>query len=438
MAAFAYAKKYEVNGICISPLRTGGTSGDNTVVLVNNEEEQIPMIQGTSIAGVLRSYLSKADAEALFGSSNSQNSTDQTSKVSVSDALFHEYHDHQFRPRLRMNRDTGAGENRKKFELAILDAGSAFSFTLLLKTDAYSPKLEEKLEQALGALNSGILTLGGQTSNGFGEVSLTVTSHSFDLRTSQGREDWLSNAKCSTPVELPKVQKPEGVILFCLDSVCPNFLIKSGSNKREALAKDAEKSRSVTSAMCRADGRYVLPASALKGVLRNRAEAIAAYKNASPDLEALFGRGNEGFDDNGKPGLLRVKEYTLEHPKSKTITRTRLDRFTGGVLNQSLFTEETLSDHIQICIEVAEENKNGCALLFYALRDLALGLYGFGSETSVGRGILQKKHSKLTIQKGNKHCVLTFDGKGTISGDTSFLTDWLNSLDHTDKENQHE
>jgi CRISPR/Cas system CSM-associated protein Csm3 (group 7 of RAMP superfamily) len=430
VASFTYAKQYHITAQCTSPLRTGDVSGDNSLIL--HTSEGIPMIQAASIAGVLRSWFKEESiSKELFGDSNDSGKEDQTSSVTVSDGIFQDTAT-IIRPRLRIDSRTGAGMNQHKFELTSVPPGAEFQFSLLLKTQGKNIVLETKLEEALSALNQGLLTLGGQHSNGFGQVKLTkILTHSYDLTTEQGRTDWLDDAKCQTPlVNLPDVCKDNEKVTFCLTGVSDHFLVKSGKTEKRIIQKnDKQQTQSVTSAMKNPDGSYVLPGSSLKGVLRSRVERIAAYKNVPNQVEALFGREAVGEDEDGLAGQLCVREFTMKNPKQQCITRTRLDKFTGGVMQKSLFTEETLSNKVQITLEVEKAEPEGYALLFYAFRDLAMGLYGFGSENGVGRGYFKPEHSKLTVQKGQQNCTFTFGANLKAAGNTGFIKNWLEALD---------
>lgn len=431
MASFTYAKKYKVTARCVSPLRTGGIGGDNDAVLLGSDG--IPMIQAASIAGVLRSWFTdEGIAKELFGDSNNSKGSDRTSKVTVYDGLFQENVETQLRPRLRINHSTGAGEDGHKFELRSIPAGAAFTFRLLLKTENGDKTSETQLEEALSALNSGFLTFGGQYSNGFGIVELeTVKIRSYDMTKAEDRMAWLTNEPCEYVLTLPDVKT--NLVTFKLTGTSDHFLVKSGTTyKREIKKNEQTVKQDVTDAMKNPDGSYVLPGSSLKGVLRGRVERIAAYKNVSDTVDTLFGREAKGTDDNGLPGQLRVREFTLSQSKEQIITRTRLDRFTGGVLQKSLFTEKTLSDQITITVEVRKSDAKGNALLFYALRDMAMGMYAFGSESSVGRGFLNKESCVLTVSEGEDVCTFTFANCMKSEGKTNFVAKWLRALDKKD------
>ena len=124
MARFNYAVYYLVEATCQTPLRTGGTEKS---VLCG--ADGLPMIQGGSIAGVLRSYLALEQGEEaarhLFGSSEGLGAD---SMLTVSDGRFQTKRTPQSRPRLRIDRKTGTGEDGKLFHTDGLPSGTTFSF----------------------------------------------------------------------------------------------------------------------------------------------------------------------------------------------------------------------------------------------------------------------------------------------------------------------
>ena len=66
---YTYAVRYEVEAICRTPLRTGGTDGDPETIL--ESWDGTALLQGSSLAGALRGWLAAADvgmAETLLGS----------------------------------------------------------------------------------------------------------------------------------------------------------------------------------------------------------------------------------------------------------------------------------------------------------------------------------------------------------------------------------
>lgn len=420
MAAFDYAVHYAVTATCVSPLRTGGTDGDVEMVLLGSDG--LPMVQGSSVAGMLRSWVSKhggkGDAERLFGSSRSGATGDRTSLVTVSDGVFEVNAASQLRPRLRMDGATGTGMDSQKFAMRSMATGSVFRFHLLLQTSGRDENAERLLEQALSALHSQHIGIGGQSANGFGLVELSVKRRSFDLTQAADRVAWLEDAEPTEPLELSSL--PSEAIAFTVTGSTSGVLVRSGQREKRG------DKNSVAMAIADAAGA-VLPGSSLKGLIRGRAEMIADFLNCPEAVTELFGT-------QGSAGLVRVQECRIEREKRRVITRTRISRFTGGVMEQKLFSEEPVSG--TVCIEAVVKPRNKekaidercLGLLFYALRDLAMGLYSIGSEGSIGRGCL--RDGVLTIADKGQSCTLRFaDNETACEGDTGFVERWLKSLE---------
>ena len=92
---YTYAVRYEVEALCRTPLRAGGTDSDPQTVL--ESWDGTALLQGSSLAGALRGWLAAADAgmaETLFGSQK------QAGHLMVSDGVFDRTAERHIRPRL--------------------------------------------------------------------------------------------------------------------------------------------------------------------------------------------------------------------------------------------------------------------------------------------------------------------------------------------------
>lgn len=435
MARFNYAVKYAVIATCLSPLRTGDAEGGVETVLLGSDG--MPMIQGSSIAGALRAWVehSRASegsdaARSLFGDSLDAGG-DGSSPLTVSDGTFKDFKT-QTRPRLRMNPQTGAGDGVGKFEMCSVETGSTFGFDLLLQTMGRDQEKEQMLEEALSALHSGLITLGGQSSNGFGRVRLEVKRRHFDLTRQKHRQVWLQDSGDSALLEL----KPMKIrtVTFTVTGTTSGVLVRSGRSEQVKDEQNEIIAENVNTAMKDAD-TYVLPGSSLKGVIRSRASLIADYLNCPEVVTELFGSGGDAEAEAGA-GRVRVRECRIKDVKKRVITRTRINRFTGGVMEKKLFSEEPVSGSISIQAEVLTRHpevltrdERCLGLLFYALRDFAMGLYGIGSEGSIGRGYI--RDGELKVVDADTRCTLRFkDGRSTCTeGDTAFVERWLRALE---------
>lgn len=412
-ATFFYAVRYWVEAQCRTPLRTGGADGDVEAVLTDSDGH--PFVQGSSLAGAMRSWIEGKNqlglTEALFGSQK------QAGHLMVSDARFSPETERSLRPRLRIDGATGSAAQGGKFDVAQVNAGSRFSFELTWLGDKQSSPELAAVEQSLSAMNQGIICLGAQKSNGFGRVSLSVGKYVYDMAQEQDRKAWLDDKICGKPLNLPEVKNVDRVI-FTLTGRADSLLVKAAAAKR----KDG---RTVTQNL-EENGRAVLPGSSIKGVVRARAELIVRSTGRPEELvEDLFGRGAKG-DDQGKLGRIRFEDVYMGAAQKQRISRIRINRFTGGVMRGGLFQEEPLCSEVTLEISAPADQPTGCALLLYTLRDLALGLYNLGSGGSIGRGYLQVSQIAVKTPSGGT-AALNFGSENgsTISDPDGVFAAWM-------------
>lgn len=415
---FTYAAVYQVQAVCRTPLRTGGADGDVEQVL--RRRDGVPFVQGTSLAGALRGCLEQgADASlagALFGSPK------QTGHLIVSDALFDRDGEQVTRPRLRIDPVSATGEDSGKFDVAHMGTGSKLAFTLVWQGTPEQKRELDATERLLGAMDAGIIRLGAQKSNGFGQLSLTVKRSLFDLTSPTDRKAWLDENWDGEPLKLPAVKDTRRV-LFTLTGRTGSILVKDASVLEERDGKTSTYTPNLLE-----NGQSVLPGSSIKGAVRGRAVYIAKMLGLGEDvINRFFGRTNKG-EDNGLPGQVWFEDAALSDHKRK-ISRIRIDRFTGGVQRQGLFTEEPLSSALTLRISAPEEPVP-CALLVYSLRDLGLGLYTLGSGWAIGRGKVDVEDIQITAPGGGR-AALRFDGRGKIVQDDpdGLLKSWLETLE---------
>ncbi len=444
-AAFTYAVRYKVHATCRTPLRTGGVDGDTELVLTNSKGR--PMIQGSSLAGAMRAWVQQthgaAMAETLFGTQK------RVGHLIVSDGTFNKDFEQSVRPRLKIDPKTGSAAEGQKFDLAQINAGASFHFTLTWLGQRDNKAERNALEATLSALNEGEIYLGGQKSSGFGKVELVVERWAYDMMQEQGRTEWLQveaneledvdkpKEDSENILELPALTKRPRVT-FTLTGTADSILVKSSAVE---YVMEGEKYVSYTPNLAErehplppksADGKKeqedrgtpILPSSSVKGAVRAQAERIAQRTGREALVEELFGRGSIETD-NGKAGRLRFEDVRLEEAQPQKITRIRINRFTGGVIRAGMFTEEPLTSKVTLTITAPADCKEGCALLLYALRDLGLGLYNLGSGGAIGRGYLHVE--KLTAECGGRTATLTFPEGGvcTVSDSDGLAAEWM-------------
>lgn len=421
-ARFTCAAVYEVDAVCRTPLRTGGPDGDVQQVL--RRRDGAAFVQGPSLAGALRGGLKdEVLARSLFGSQ------DQAGHLTVSDALFDRESDQLTRPRLRIDAGSATGDRGGKFDVAHMGTGSRLAFTLVWQGFPEQKSELEAVERLLGALDGGRIRLGAQKSNGFGQLGLQVRRRLFDLTDAADRRAWLDEDWSGVPLALPAGSET-GRVGFTVTGKTGSILVKTAP---VVTGGEDERGRTYTPNLSE-NGRAILPGSSIKGAVRARAEYIAKTLGLGQGLTGgYFGRGADG-EDNGLAGQVFFEDAVLSGQKKK-ISRIRIDRFTGGVQRQGLFTEEPLSSELTLRIS-APEDPVCCALLVYALRDLGLGLYDLGSGWAIGRGRVEVERIAVSAP-GGKQAALCFDGAGrpTAEDPDGLLKTWLDALEEVRHEN---
>lgn len=404
------AAVYRLRVRCLVPMHCGSGSGEAGEVMFHPVEKK-PFIQASGIAGALRDYVFHQDeerAKELFGWAGEEDGG-MKSRVFVTDGEFAPSSVNiECRPRVKINPETGSChvqrvkgrevDSGQKFEVEVVSAGAEFSFSLYLYQQGKG--LEVPLEQALAALHRGQIWLGGQKSNGCGLVELVSAEKAvYDLRSPKDRELWLEEEKEGEEIlpALCQMEEPEGsYICFRLTGKTQgNILVKASF--APGWGKDSPDFVNLKNYQ----GESILPGSSIKGVLRSQAEKIGAYLNLEKEVtEEIFGTAL-GDGREGRPGKARFYDSIIggktENDRASSQYRIHVDKFTGGVMYGSLFSEKPAYGNVELCIEAEESCRMGIALLLLALRDVGLGILPLGSEGSIGRGYLEG--DRLTLEK---------------------------------------
>lgn len=416
-ATFTNVVRYQVEAVCQTPLRIGGADGDTELVLRN--WQGLPMIQGTALAGALRSWLTEIGegdlADEIFGSKECGG------HLIVSDGIFEACTKSTIRPRLRIDGFSGSADPTGKFDMAHICTGAEFHFDLtLLCGDTASDEITA-VEQMLSALNSGEIQLGAQKANGFGRVSVSVKKQAYNLQNAEDRSAWLEDRENGQPLDLPSVKRRNRVV-FTLRGNTDSLLVKG------ATAEHSDKGSYIRN--IQEAGKPVIPGSAVKGAGRARISLIARQKGLPDSLvEELFGRQSQK-KDNGLAGKLRFEDVQMSSEYTQKITRIRINRFTGGVIQQGLFREEPVCSKLCLRVIVPAECHLGCGLLTYALRDLALGLYNLGSGDAIGRGRILVESIQIEAPDAEKaYIAFDADRNCKVTDPSGVIAGWMRELE---------
>lgn len=421
-AKFQYHKiiKYLVTAVCTEPLHIGSAMGDKEEVLVH-PVDNVPFIQATSIAGVFREYYKtvyKAEkTDNLFGSQNlkeNDNASEYGSKVKFGDGIFQKGKVKlELRPRVKIDPVSGTGDfatvkgtntaSGQKFNMEYIGAGAKFSFPIYL----YAEECQEELEDIFGAIQNENIVFGGQKSCGCGYIKIEqLKCKVFNMKEETDRSLWAMEEVLGEEEYEDKtaVLKPSNFTKNAYEIIVEGKTEGELLVKSIAVAGHGEEAPDVMN-MQNAAGDYIIPGSSFKGAVRNQMEKIASYLHKQEIIENTFGRKGQK-NKVGKVGNIRFFDTVVgekEVNDSAAISnRVHIDKFTGGVMYGSLFSQKNVSGKLKFKITIQDINEpdRTCGMLLLTLRDLAIGTMSVGGGYNIGKGIIDV--NKITVYSHKK------------------------------------
>lgn len=422
--------RYFVTAVCTEPLHIGSASGSKEEVLIHPVDD-VPFIQASSIAGVFREYYASTQGEdagrvdRLFGDrkhEENQNSAEYGSRVCFSDGYFSGCPVLELRPRVSINPKTGSCEtstvkgtdNRagQKFNMEYIGAGAEFTFYIYL----YEEDRQADVEGILAGLCGEQVQFGGQKSNGCGYIRIRkLKKLVFDMGKPQDRKRWVQEdglADEGTDI-LSQVEKAgkesrkrdAAYEIRVEGSTEGSMLVKSIAVPE--CGEGAPDSMNIRNA--RKD--YIVPGSSLKGAVRSQMERIAAYLGRKEIICDTFGYAGSTEGD-GQAGNIVFYDTVVgdreENDKAALSHRIHIDKFTGGVMDGSLFHEKNISGDLTFRISIQDKNQpdSTCGLLLLALRDMAIHMMSVGGGYNVGKGMIDVRKITVTDWKDEKEAVI--------------------------------
>lgn len=426
----------------------------------------LPCIPGESLAGILRHAIAGLEdpetddtCRNVFGYQDKGEG--DASRVRISYAHAHDQHDRPvpFRgaetndPVLAalqagVGRDhvrigmTGAVDDRGKFDVRLVPAGSRFTFEL-----AVSANSRLKLKDLVGELTHPGLRIGGKTRRGLGSFKIVrVKSAAFDL---SNKDDVKRLAQL--PVALEKAvsskvlgelkdwSRPQrGQWLQGKLTLTPigTWMIGGGIPTGNEPPKEGDKpwddvplSERRIQWSAQGQGRvesdkesqFLVPGSSVKGSLRHRTafhirrlrgEWLEANREYPVTEEEAFLFGDIRSKDGGVPGRVFISDlYLKQRPSYEALQHVSLDRFTQGPMDHLLFDELALgkaSLELEVAIQQSEDwDTNPVAqrareALALALEDLRIGRLSLGAGRGHGRfkgDNIQWEQNQSLVQK---------------------------------------
>lgn len=411
----------------------GDTDADTDLALLRDSVENKALLTGASIAGALRNYLRERQGgyDAIehfqtFGGKRGDEEGDQ-SPVIINDALSSHCIAAELRDGVKINSTTGTAADQAKYDLELLQAGTAFNLRFELLLDAQDNNESALIQefaialQGLENLESGKsseISIGMKKRRGFGRCHVEQWQvWDFDMTEEGDRLAWLTFDRIWTTHRKPPIEgkifdilQPQNVPVDQRDRLTiqatfdlnGSLLIRSGH-------AETGKAPDVVHLKSKRGNTFepVLSGTSLAGVLRHRAERIVKTLSnqtsdaPSPLIDEIFGMVDE-TSKKAKSSRLLVDETVIENTADLVQNRIAIDRFTGGAYHGALFDEQPVfggdESTVTVSLELRQPKKAEIGLLLLLLKDLWTSDLPVGGGSSIGRGRLRGKEATLTWQ----------------------------------------
>lgn len=356
------------------------------------------LLTGATLAGALRSYIAKRDADKtqyLFGDvyddpeqTGTVEKRSEESLVLVDDALSDQRPLTELRDGVAIDSTTRTAEDEKKYDIELLAAGTEFtlSFELLVRKKQTDTELIQLFALALDGLAQGHIRLGKRKRRGFGECRVTSWRvHRYDMQSAKGVCDWLNHSDQSKCLAGPDIFALLGVaplahpnLAFCLEATFwldGSLLIRSAPDSADSADAVHLHAKRITGNKKEADSSPILSGTSAAGALRARAlrivntvaatavqgdNTLTTGQGAHPVLRLvhiLFGYRPKDKQDKTPmwASRLQVDETHIQKPLSLVHTRVKIDRFTGGSFPGALFSNEPIwgAEETQIVLRLS-------------------------------------------------------------------------------------
>lgn len=461
--SFNVIEKYKLRCAAVTPLHIGTGEGEQGEILIHPVTDK-PFVQASGIAGALRNVSDTINGSAitdgLFGTSlreKSENKKEVESRAKICDGEFDASTlKLELRPRVSIDPKSGTvsastigGSGRSsghKFETEMIGRGAEFDVLMYLyhmSDDNYKTALENVLSE----IKAEHLQIGGQKSNGSGVLRLLSLKHiSFDMRIPGDRKQWSKEQRMDEPGhqglpkyedifnKLPKVENPfKAYEIEVVGRTEGTLLVKAASTM--AFGKGAADAENIRDSQ----GEYIIPGSSIKGAIRGRIRQLANMMDKTGVVTYLMGKEQEDAGKGAK-GIISVRDAIIGDQNSDVKTllqhRIHIDKFTGGVIQTGLFTEESVSGKIVIQIDVENRKEPDAALglLILTIRDLAAGAFNLGSGYSIGRGFIKVEKMHILSTRDGREAKIDFL-KSEIQDDNELISTGLQAVSEWQEQN---
>ena len=393
-------KYYKVSFNLSSPLILGSGFSAETDKDILKDAKGIPFIPASSIAGISQSAMQnlwakrglneacrQREQEKYFGYvSNDGENIQSHSKICFYDATIF-----KGTPYISVRDGVGLDEYKvarkgAKFDMEVLEPG--VTFVTYFEQNFYSEDEEDIIKDLATIWKNTQIYLGAKTMRGYGAIQeVQVWKKEFDFSKKDSVTEWLSFDMYADWNEDEEEITGFGVedgLLLELKQVGGISIRKYTTRVKEENEEAVPDSEQLT---IWNNGKEipVIPGSSWAGAFLHRMEELDPQEN----YEALFGVCKS--EEQHKKSVICFSESQIMGAKEKVLTRNAIDRFSGGAMDKSLFTEKTYyGGSTTLKISFSEKKaltENAARTLAACITDLHYGFLSVGGLTAVGRGL---------------------------------------------------
>ena len=384
-----------------SPLAVGSGEGkftDKDVIRYSNNEPYVP---GSSLAGVylneLQQDCNKSELDKYFGFVKKGSGEANSSKVLIYDAILKKDSEQKITKRDMVALDDfKTAKKGAKFDMEAVETGAEFE--AFVEQNFTENERVDYIEKIISLWESGRVYLGSKTMRGYGNVEMTdLRVKEFNLNVKEDCEKWLEfdmYKDCwGDPAGFTVNPAGKRIVLALKQARGSGLSVRKYTTDvaEEKILPDYE-------TLVIKDNVPVIPGTTWAGAFSHRfreLSELAGYEWST--FEDYLGFVKTGGDKTlAKKSAIRFNESQLKKAENiekpfKQMTRTSIDRFSGGVIPKALFTERTYyGGSTKLVISFKEElPREFRRLLAAAITDLHYGFLSVGGLTAIGRGIFE-------------------------------------------------
>lgn len=360
-----------------APLSIG--NGDSELTdhdLIRNAEGR-PFIPATSIAGGCLHSLSAEEQKIINPEMGNEK---MQSALFISDALLLGRESTSVRDGIEVNENkitkTGA-----KYDMEIIETGSKFCFRMevTVRDEQNAKEMETIVNKILAGIDEGNILLGLKSNRGFGKLKVEeVRKKSFRP---EEREELLKFQKYNRESYEPYEREP---VSSQVDTITVELKQLGGiSIRRYSAQKD-----DIDFEHIKSNETPVIPGTSWAGLIRKQMEYYHQKMEEQGKRYEL--RNYLGFveKEEAQASKMIIEESIIDGGKEITLTRNKIDRFSGGAANSALFSEKAwFNGRTKLTIKLKEKDNYIKTLILLTIKDIENGLIALGGQTAIGRGI---------------------------------------------------